>query len=89
MPRFVKLSGAARYGYRGVVYEKGDAQEVTEDLALYLLAQVDELGIPYFREVSKIGGKAAAARGKGKKEVPEVELEEVSEDIDTGARVAV
>jgi len=70
MPKLLKLVGASRYGYRGAVYEKGVVGEVADELGGYLLDQKDENGIPYFREVMKVGGGKAAAAIKAEKAKP-------------------
>lgn len=40
------------YGYKGVIFFRGQVNMVSDDFATYLLAQRDEQDVPYFKEVA-------------------------------------
>lgn len=93
--RTVKLVGCGRYGYKGQLYERGKLYDVNDDaLSTYLLQQVDDFGVRYFREVSAEDKKAAQDRAKKIIEAKKAAeaaaaLELIERDTDSGEPISV
>ena len=79
---FVKLNGAEKYGYKGALFDKGVPAEVEDTVGDYLLTQADENGIPYFKQVLKVGGGKMASAKAAEKAKPKKVVEPAPTFVD-------